>query len=164
MFPQRKKDSRLRLLAMLVFALSVATSLFVTSGQAGISSFSSNSSLQFQADYDNDGIPNESDNCPSVPNADQSDLDDDGLGDACDPDKDGDGIFDANDNCPTVPNPDQLDADGDALGDDCDPDDDGDGIFDINDNCPFVSNPDQLDEDVDGLGDACDDDSTTMEF
>lgn len=36
-------------------------------------------------DSDNDGVPNEKDNCPNVANADQKDSDGDGKGDACDP-------------------------------------------------------------------------------
>jgi len=34
-------------------------------------------------DADNDGVPDSSDNCPTVPNADQTDLNGDGHGDAC---------------------------------------------------------------------------------
>jgi len=42
-------------------------------------------------DYDNDTIPDSSDNCPHVANTDQADLDNDGQGDLCDLDIDGDG-------------------------------------------------------------------------
>ena len=38
-----------------------------------------------EGDGDGDGIADETDNCPSVENADQADGDNDGLGDACDP-------------------------------------------------------------------------------
>lgn len=36
-------------------------------------------------DWDKDGIPNISDNCPLTPNPDQKDTDNNGYGDACDP-------------------------------------------------------------------------------
>ncbi|MFN3202466.1 MAG: amidohydrolase family protein [Bradymonadia bacterium] len=35
-------------------------------------------------DRDRDGTPNDQDNCPAVPNADQADADEDGVGDLCD--------------------------------------------------------------------------------
>ena len=58
-------------------------------------------------DDDGDGVFNEVDNCPDVPNPGQEDSDGDGLGDACD-------------NCPLDFNPAQLDQDGNGIGDACD--------------------------------------------
>jgi len=45
-------------------------------------------------DSDADGVPEELDNCPEVTNPAQTDADEDGLGDSCDPDVDGDGLID----------------------------------------------------------------------
>jgi len=121
-----------------------------------------------QPDADDDGIPDDEDNCPTTANEDQTDTDDDGEGDACDDtpegepaDADGDGVADENDNCPNTSNADQADADGDGEGDACDstpqgPDHDGDGTPDSEDNCPGTPNADQQDTDGDGEGDACD--------
>ena len=90
-------------------------------------------------DLDVDGIPDDEDNCPSVYNPTQSDMDHDGIGDACDLDIDGDNIPNELDNCPYDYNPDQEDMDGDGVGDACDLDIDGDGI--PNDEDPFPYEP-----------------------
>ena len=73
-----------------------------------------------ELDSDFDKAFDGADNCPSVANADQANLDGDSEGDACDTDDDGDGIADSTDNCPSVANADQADADGDDQGDACD--------------------------------------------
>jgi parallel beta-helix repeat protein len=53
---------------------------------------------------DGDGVPDASDNCPSAPNASQTDTDGDGAGDACDNqdnrDNDSDGLQNYEDDCP----------------------------------------------------------------
>jgi hypothetical protein len=72
------------------------------------------------ADTDYDGVPDASDNCPKVANANQADLDHDGIGNVCDSDRDGDGIRNAVDNCPSRSNASQADSDRDGVGDACD--------------------------------------------
>ncbi|MDF1564808.1 MAG: thrombospondin type 3 repeat-containing protein [Deltaproteobacteria bacterium] len=103
-------------------------------------------------DDDNDGVADDSDNCPGLANDGQEDGDSDGVGDVCD-------------NCDAVANPGQEDLNFDFVGDACSADDDGDGYCDVGqtdpdcmgtDNCPMVPNADQLDSDGDGAGDACD--------
>ncbi|MFC1505085.1 right-handed parallel beta-helix repeat-containing protein [Thermodesulfobacteriota bacterium] len=91
-------------------------------------------------DIDLDQISVELDNCPFVSNADQTDTDADGMGDACD-------------GCPE----DELKTEPGACGcGNADSDDDSDGLLNCQDNCSALSNPDQADTDQDGVGDACD--------
>lgn len=71
------------------------------------------------ADTDNDGVPDVSDNCVSLSNADQLDINTNSRGDVCD-DFDQDGIINTKDNCPNNPNRDQKDTDSDGIGDVCD--------------------------------------------
>lgn len=106
------------------------------------------------------------DNCPRVANTDQAFHDNDGLGDACDPDDDDDGIADTNqdpdgagpivagpDNCRTTSNNPNTNTDGAADGGDaCDPDDDNDGLLD-GDEAPRGTSPTNPDSDGDKVSD-----------
>ena len=104
---------------------------------------------QFADDYDDDGVEDNSDNCPRVSNIGQADGDGDKVGNACD-------------NCLNAPNKAQSNIDGDAMGDACDGDIDGDKIKNAVDNCAKIPNPklngSQPDLDGDNMGDACDED------
>lgn len=70
-------------------------------------------------DDDRDGVPNGSDNCPSVKNADQTDSDSDSKGNACDSDDDNDGLSDSVE-AELGSSPVNKDSDGDGV---LDPDD-----------------------------------------
>lgn len=71
------------------------------------------------ADTDADSIPDMRDNCVSISNSDQLDVNTNGRGDACD-DFDKDGAINSVDNCPNEPNYNQSDIDEDKIGDICD--------------------------------------------
>jgi DNA-binding beta-propeller fold protein YncE len=66
-------------------------------------------------DTDHDGVLDSFDNCPGLANPDQSNMDRDAQGDACDGDGDGDGVPNEGDKCPTSRR--GPDANGDGCSD-----------------------------------------------
>jgi len=124
-------------------------------------------------DSDGDGVIDPFDNCPLDENPDQSDFDDDWVGDVCE-DSDDDSLLDSDDNCPATPNTSTRgtcsaglvgltcttdpDCDFDTTPGVCSNDQedaDTDGVGDLCDNCPGVPNSDQSDVNGDGIGDVC---------
>ena len=114
-------------------------------------------------DADGDEIVDELDNCPLISNVDQSDLDGDGEGDACDLDRDGDGVGDQSDAFPSDAS-ETVDSDNDGVGDNRDAfpadesetaDSDGDGVGDNSDAFPSDAS-ETTDSDDDGVGDNSD--------
>jgi OmpA-OmpF porin, OOP family len=98
-------------------------------------------------DLDGDGIPDDVDQCPRVPEDKDGFQDEDGCPDD---DNDGDGLSDKVDKCPDEPE----DKDGFDDDDGCpDPDNDQDGLLDTVDKCP--NEPEDKDgfEDDDGCPD-----------
>lgn len=70
----------------------------------------------YLCDRDEDGIAEPTDNCPLTPNPEQSDLDNDGQGDACDLDVDGDDLSDIDEAIYGLDET-KKDSDGDGLED-----------------------------------------------
>jgi cysteine-rich repeat protein len=129
------------------------------------------------ADTDDDGTSDDSDNCPLTPNADQRNTDanlaaqpnplvfGDALGDACDPNDDNDFLTDEEEDT----NNDDEYTEGEESNPKS-PDTDGDSRLDGDDNCILTNNPGQQNTDQDLVeagevliigdpnGDACDED------
>ena len=126
---------------LMVAAASVAVAIVLVS--------SYNSLLLF-ADADSDGIPDLSDNCPTVPNPTQKNSDTDTLGNECDPDDDNDLVSDNEDAFDENPY-ETSDFDRDGAGDNSDPDDDNDKVVDAVDVFDTDSS-EWADFDFDGVG------------
>lgn len=90
-------------------------------------------------DTDMDSVPDAIDNCPDIANELQEDLDRDGVGNVCDPDRDGDGVTNRTDACPDqvgavsrrgCPEPEIVETPTDS---------DGDGVSNDEDACPALA-------------------------
>lgn len=89
------------------------------------------------SDFDADGIIDQFDNCPDIPNPTQRDVDTDLHGDECDSDDDNDMVSDKIDLFDEDPT-EAFDFDFDGIGSKHDDDDDNDGILDSDDSTPIL--------------------------
>jgi len=106
-------------------------------------------------DDDSDGFDNISEiERGSEPRLQTADFDGDGIPNESDSDDDNDGIADAYDAFPLDAS-EGVDTDGDGIGDNRDRDDDNDQILDVDDKFPLDAN-ESLDLDLDGLGNSVD--------
>ena len=106
-------------------------------GATQIESFLDGRRLE-NTDFDSDGVPDVSDNCPAVFNPDQADSDGDTVGDVCDAgpgiiDTDGDSVPDSIDACPGTPPGTPVQPNGCPVIQP--PDADGDSVPDAIDQC-----------------------------
>jgi len=118
--------------------------------QVQMKTLSGNAAPASCTEINGDGIGDACDNCKDAYNSDQKNSDKDEWGDACD-------------NCPAITNNDQADTreitcqfQGPAYNQVLVCNGTRDGIGDACDTCPEIPNPDQKDTDGDGIGDACD--------
>jgi Domain of unknown function (DUF4394)/Thrombospondin type 3 repeat len=118
-------DNRTRLYRLNLPTSVTATPVATELGPVGAGLTEVRALTVIDPDLDADGVRAGADNCDSVVNADQADLDGDGQGDACDSDQDGDGLPDAVEA--------QLRTDPRAT------DTDGDGRPDGADSCPTLA-------------------------
>ena len=118
--------------------LNTTSTLSSSSGISGAAS----ATLTVSGDTDNDTILDAVDNCPSTANTDQADLDNDGLGNACDNDSDNDQMPDAYEIANGLDPLNSFDQQGDP---------DGDGFTNLEE-FRFGTDPNVADFDVNNNG------------
>jgi uncharacterized protein DUF4394/thrombospondin type 3 repeat protein len=112
-------DNLTRLYFITLPTAVTATPAATAVGLIGTGTFEVRTLTILEDDRDGDGRLTSADNCPTVANADQANLDGDAFGDVCDDDDDGDGLSDATE-AVLGTNPRSTDSDGDGKADNLD--------------------------------------------